>query len=66
MVEDIVDIVSNISDIVLIEELIFIFQSFHINAYYENDRLCIDRTEIMQLSEEEQYYLYERIYELIY
>ena len=65
MVEDIVDIVSNISDIVLIEELIFIFQSFNINAYYE-DRLCIDRTEIMQLSEEEQYYLYERIYELIY
>lgn len=66
MVEDIVDIVSNISDIVLIEELLAIFQSFNINAYYENDRLIIERDSIMELSEEEQYYLYERIYELIY
>lgn len=64
-VEDLIDELKDIPSDCL-EEIQFVFRRYGVDAEIIDEHLDIDLDMMVNLTEEEQYYLYERIYELIY
>ena len=62
------DLIDELKDIPsdCLEEIQFVFRRYGVDAEIIDEHLDIDLDMMVNLTEEEQYYLYERIYELIY